>query len=104
MLNINISTPNVMMEVLKKKYRQKRLGFNLTQSGLATRSGVSLGSIKRFESSGKISLESLLKISLVLECLDDFDNIANVKEQKINSINQLLNLKEPHIKKRGSIA
>jgi hypothetical protein len=64
---------------------------------------VSLGSVKRFESSGKISLESLLKVSLVLECLDDFNNIANIKIQKIDSIEQLLNSKEPHIKKRGSI-
>jgi len=64
---------------------------------------VSLGSVKRFESSGKISLESLLKVSLVLECLDDFNNIANIKIQKIDSIEQLLKSKEPHIKKRGSI-
>ena len=37
---------------------------------------ISLGSIKRFESSGEISLKSLLKISLTLECLDDFSTIA----------------------------
>jgi len=103
MLNINISTPNSVMDLLKDKYRQKRLSFDLTQNGLSTRSGVSLGSVKRFESSGKISLESLLKISLILECLDDFDNIANIKKQKINSIKQLLNIKEPLVKKRGSI-
>jgi len=103
MLNINISTPNAIMALLKDKYRKKRLSFDLTQSGLSTRSGVSLGSVKRFESNGKISLESLLKISLVLECLDDFDNIANIKEQKIDSIKQLLSIKEASIKKRGSI-
>jgi len=91
------------MELLREKYKQKRLLLNLTQRGLAIRSGVSLGSVKRFESSGKISLESLLKVSLVLECLDDFNNIANIKIQKIDSIEQLLNSKEPHIKKRGSI-
>ena len=103
MLNINISTPSSIMEILRVKYKQKRLSMDLTQSGLSTRSGVSLGSVKRFESNGKISLESLLKISLVLECLDDFDNIANIKEQKIDSIKQLLSIKEASIKKRGSI-
>jgi transcriptional regulator with XRE-family HTH domain len=46
---------------------QKRLDKNPTQEGLAKRSGVSLGSLKRFESSGHISLESLLKLALVLE-------------------------------------
>ncbi|MBT4732998.1 helix-turn-helix transcriptional regulator [Candidatus Woesearchaeota archaeon] len=103
MLNINIHTPSSILELLREKYKQKRLLLNLTQRGLAIRSGVSLGSVKRFESSGKISLESLLKVSLVLECLDDFNNIANIKIQKIDSIEQLLNSKEPHIKKRGSI-
>ena len=103
MLNINISTPSSIMEILRVKYKQKRLSMDLTQSGLSTRSGVSLGSVKRFESNGKISLESLLKISLVLECLDDFDNIANIKEKKIDSIKQLLSIKETPIKKRGSI-
>ena len=39
----------------------------------------------------------------MLECLDDFDNIANIKEQKIDSIKQLLSIKETPIKKRGSI-
>ena len=103
MLNINIHPPSSIMELLREKYKQKRLSLNLTQRCLAIRSGVSLGSIKRFESSRKISLESLLKVSLVLECLDDFNNIANIKIQKIDSIEQLLNSKEPHIKKRGSI-
>ena len=103
MLNINIHTPSSILELLREKYKQKRLLLNLTQRGLAIRSGVSLGSVKRFESSGKVSLESLLKVSLVLECLDDFNNIANIKIQKINSIEQLLNSKEPRIKKRGSI-
>ena len=103
MLNINIHTSSSILELLREKYKQKRLLLNLTQRGLAIRSGVSLGSVKRFESSGKISLESLLKVSLVLECLDDFNNIANIKIQKIDSIEQLLNSKEPRIKKRGSI-
>jgi len=64
---------------------------------------VSLGSVKRFESSGKVSLESLLKVSLVLECLDDFNNIANIKEPQINSLNQIKNTNQPPIKQRGSI-
>jgi len=103
MLNINIHTPSSIMELLREKYKQKRLSLNLTQRGLAIRSGVSLGSVKRFESSGKVSLESLLKVSLVLECLDDFNNIANIKEPQINSLNQIKNTNQPPIKQRGSI-
>ena len=103
MLNINISTPNPILEQLKIKFKKKRLFMNLTQDGLAKRSGVSLGSLKRFESSGQISLESLLKLSLVLECLDDFGNIANSKKEVFNSLDDILHIKEKSTKKRGTI-
>lgn len=67
---------------IKHKALRKQAG--LTQSELAKRSGVSLGSIKRFELSGQISLESLLKLVHVLNRITDFDLI----------LNQIENLKE----------
>ena len=101
MLAINISTPKSIMQNLKDKFKQKRLCLNLTQEGLSNKSGVSLGSIKRFESSGEISFESLLKIALVLNCLDDFKNIANKKDAQYDSMDDLLKVKP--LKKRGVI-
>ncbi|MEV9526811.1 helix-turn-helix domain-containing protein [Aliarcobacter butzleri] len=101
MLAINISTPKSIMQDLKDKFKQKRLSLNLTQEGLSNKSGVSLGSIKRFESSGEISFESLLKVALVLNCLDDFKNIANEKDEQYESMEDLLKVKP--IKKRGTI-
>lgn len=101
MLSINLNTPFSTMENLKEKFKQKRLSFDLSQKGLANKSGVSLGSLKRFETTGQISLESLLKLALVLECLDDFSNIANIKEQEINSIDELFE-KNSSPKKRGN--
>ena len=101
MLAINISTPKSIMQNLKDKFKQKRLSLNLTQEGLANKSGVSLGSIKRFESSGEISFESLLKIAFVLNYLDDFKNIANKNDEQYHSMDDLLKIKP--IKKRGAI-
>jgi hypothetical protein len=49
-----------------------------------------MGSLKRFEGSGQISLESLLKLAFVLECLGDFDGICEVKEAMPKSIEDLL--------------
>lgn len=101
MLAIIISNPQSIMQDLKDKFKQKRLSLNLTQEGLSNKSGVSLGSIKRFESSGEISFESLLKVALVLNCLDDFKNIANEKDEQYDSMEDLLKIKP--IKKRGAI-
>ncbi len=55
-----------------KAYRKKK---KLTQLQLADRSGVSYGSIKRFERTGKISLESLWMLTLALECDDQLDQL-----------------------------
>lgn len=52
---------------------RKEQGF--TQQELAVKSDVSYGSIKRFETSGKISYESLLKIAEALERLSEFENV-----------------------------
>ena len=101
MLAINIQTPSSMLETIKDNFKQQRLSLNLTQEGLSNKSGVSLGSIKRFESSGEISFESLLKVALLLNCLDDFKNIANEKDEQYESMEDLLKIKP--IKKRGAI-
>ncbi len=101
MLAINIQTPNTIMQNLKDNFKQKRLSFNLTQEGLSNKSGVSLGSIKRFETTGQISLESLLKIAFILDCLDDFQNIAIKKDDNFKTMDDLL--KSKPIKKRGVI-
>ncbi len=72
-------TPQEARLDLAQRFRDRRLALNLSQTGLATRSGVSLGSLKRFERTGQISLESLVNIALVLDCLPDFEKLAQPK-------------------------
>ena len=57
------------------KARNRRKSLNFSQIELSKRSGVSLGSVKRFENTGEISLTSLLKIAIALECEDDFNKL-----------------------------
>jgi predicted transcriptional regulator len=59
MLTINILSSDDLLEIIKTNFKKRRLETDLTQEGLAKKSGVSLGSIKRFEQSGQISLEFL---------------------------------------------
>ncbi len=90
MLSFLPPTPSEMMETLKTNFRQRRKALGYTQSELATRAGVSLGSLKRFERFGQISLESLLKLALVLECLGDFGEVCGEREVLPKSIEDLL--------------
>ena len=61
-----------MFEIDKQKFgafiAELRKEKGMTQKELAEKSGVSLGSIKRFETSGQISLISLTKIAIALGC------------------------------------
>ncbi|MBR2254577.1 MAG: helix-turn-helix transcriptional regulator [Candidatus Methanomethylophilaceae archaeon] len=53
-----------------KAYRKKA---GLTQVQLSDRSGVSYGTVKRFERTGKISMDSLWMLSMAIGCDDQLD-------------------------------
>ena len=89
MLSFLPKTPTDMMHELRTKFKERRKSLGLTQTELATRSGVSLGSLKRFESSGQIALESLLKLALVLECLGDFSAVC-CEEEMFESMDEIV--------------
>ena len=54
---------------------QLRKRKKLSQKSLALRSGVSLGSLKRFEQTGEISLQSLTKIAIALEVEGELEEL-----------------------------
>ena len=68
---------------MAEKNRTLRKQLKMSQEEMAERSGVSLGSLKRFESMGKISLDSLLKLMHLLGRLNEFDNIMLVRENLV---------------------
>ncbi|MBS2210723.1 helix-turn-helix transcriptional regulator [Carboxylicivirga mesophila] len=76
------STPDSVCKELAKRHKALRKQLKLTQAELADRAGVSLGSLKRFETTGQISLESLLKLANLLNRLSDFDTIFTPREDK----------------------
>ena len=90
MLSFLPKNPNNIMDELKTKFKTRRKNINLSQIELSKKADVSLGSLKRFEQSGQISLESLLKIAFVLECLDDFGEVCGEDSKKYVSIKDLI--------------
>ena len=73
-------TAEEMDAALAKRIRGIRKRRRLTQQGLSERSGVSLGTLKRFETTGQISLLSLTKLAIALGCENEirslFDNVV----------------------------
>ena len=99
-MSINFfNTPQEIALDIAKRAREKRLSLNFSQKTLAERSGVSISSLKKFEQSGKISLESLLQISLVLDSMKDFDQLFT--KTYINKPMSLEEILKDDSRKRG---
>lgn len=73
-------TPYEVSKEIAQRHRIIRKQLKMSQEEMAERSGVSFGSLKRFENTGKISLESLLKLMHLLGRLDDYDHVLKAKE------------------------
>lgn len=74
-----LKSPNDINMDIAKRVRMRRKEKNITQAKLSVYSGVSLGSVKRFERTGEISLSSLIKIAFALGAEDDFDQLFSKK-------------------------
>jgi len=75
-----IVTPEEVSLAMARRCRRLRLLRRWKQSTLAERAGVSLGSLRRFEQTGRASLRNLLRIALVLGRLGDFEELFSQPE------------------------
>ena len=88
--------PHNVAKDIAARAKQLRLAVNITQQQLAQKTGVSLGSIKRFETTGLISLQNLLRIAVTLNAVDDFTNLfAHTNYSSIDEV-----VKHQKVKKR----
>lgn len=78
---INMEIANRMIRLRKRK--------KISQKKLAARSGVSLGSLKRFEQSGEISLQSFTKLAIALEVEEELESLFC--EVPFGSIEEVIN-------------
>ena len=84
----------IMLDIKKRlaqRVRARRREAKISQTELANRTSVSLGSVKRFEGSGEISLASLLRIAAVLGYEADFEKLFERKNYQ--SLDEIINAK-----------
>jgi len=92
-------TPDSVLAGIASRVKAQRLELNFTQKALASRSGVSLPTYRRFETTGEISLRSLVKIALALRSLEGFEHLFS--ERKYETMDQLLQAKDDSGRQRG---
>jgi transcriptional regulator with XRE-family HTH domain len=96
-----VITPTKVQKKLAENTRSRRLQMELTQEGLAERSGVPLPTLRKFEQKSSISLESFLKIQMVLGGLEAILNATQEKDTLFSSIDEVLKADSKPARKRG---
>ena len=80
-------TPPEIERQIAERIRGIRKRRKISQRRLSELSGVSLGSLKRFEQSGEISLLSLIKIAIALDISGELERLfADVPPLSIEEI------------------
>jgi len=91
--------PGTIMKSIAKRVKRNRLELNLSQPALAIRSGVSLGSLKRFEQTAEISLKNLVMLAVALDAAQEFALLFTGRQYQ--SIDELLTAGKAGTAKRG---
>lgn len=94
-------SPLAIAKKIAGRLRERRLELNLTQQNLSNRSGVSLGTLKRFENKYEISLKHLLMIAVVLDATEEFSSLFT--KIQYNSIDEVLIEQSSKKRKRGRL-
>ncbi len=96
----NLRTPEETARYLSSRLKNLRLLKKWKRTTLAERSGISLGSLIRFEQTGQISMKNFLSLLSALGRMDEIEKLLLPQQAKtIEDLEQLDKLKS----QRGSI-
>ncbi|WP_350455774.1 helix-turn-helix transcriptional regulator [Macellibacteroides fermentans] len=98
-LSLIDKTPNLIMSGIAQRVKQRRLEKGWTQKMLAAKAGLSLPSYRRFESSGEISMRSLVMLAFALDMTDEFETLFSSKTYQ--SIDDIVKSEQTKQRKRG---
>jgi len=75
MMDFLWDTPTDITKRLAEKLKSIRKRKRITQKQLAARSNVSYASLRKFETTGQISLESFVKLTMELGVVSELNNL-----------------------------
>lgn len=98
---VSLITSAKAQKKVAQNIKALRLQKGLTQVGLSNRAGVSVSSLRKFERTGVISLESFFKLAMTLGCLEKLVEATQPLDSNFSSIDDVLSVKEDKNPKRG---
>lgn len=84
----HLSTFSEVLHALGVRLREQRLAQSLTQRELAQMAGLSLGALRKLETNGQCSLETLVRVAQALGLLEELDALFVLKRQSIAQMEQ----------------
>jgi transcriptional regulator with XRE-family HTH domain len=87
MISIEYKTPVQILQDIGLRAKSARLRDNMSRKTLAEKAGVSEASLKRFETTGQVSLSSLVQLLMALDRLAELDEL--LAEQTPLSVREL---------------
>ena len=79
MISIEYKTPVQILQDIGLRAKSARLRDNMSRKTLAEKAGVSEASLKRFETTGQVSLSSLVQLLMALDRLAELDELLAEK-------------------------
>lgn len=87
-MSFNLSPANEILQALGQRLRAQRLAQGVPQRELAQMAGLSLGALRKLESSGQSSLETLVRVVQALGLVDELEDLFVLKRQSIAQMEQ----------------
>ena len=94
------ATPDLILNGIAERVKDRRLERNLTQKAFAKRVGMGYDAYRNFENTGEITLRNLVLCAIALDDVDSFKELFVKKSYQ--SIDELLKTQEVKRRKRGS--
>lgn len=87
-MTLSLAPFNEILQTLGQRIRAQRLAQGLTQSELAQMAGLSLGALRKLESTGQSSLETLIRVVQALGLVQELEDLFVLKRQSIAQMEQ----------------
>ena len=97
----NTLTPHEVEKLLADRFKSLRLQARYKRTTLSKRAGVTVASLKRFETTGQVSLKNLLRLAHALDRLPEFTKLLEAPQA--TSLTELRAQSGERIPKRGQI-
>ena len=82
-MNFNINTAEEILRQFALRLRAQRLAQELSQHALAGMAGLSLGAVRKLETDGQCSLETLVRVAQALGLVGELEPLFAQKSESI---------------------